>query len=190
MDNGRCRIVNYRYIAKLLLFTYIMLFVSACGYRIRSAVANLPAGLESLGVPTFTNLTREYKIEQLLTVAVLEEFRARTRVPINSSKSGVDAVLLGEIRSVSSVPVTFGTQNIGGQTFGSAYQITVRVNVQLMRLRDSAILWQNRDFIHRERYVLNTEVKDFFDEENPALERLAQDFSASLASTILDRSTP
>jgi len=114
----------------------------------------------------------------------------RARAPINSSKSGVDAVLLGEIRSVSSVPVTFGTQNIGGQTFGSAYQITVHVSVQLMRLRDSAILWQNKDFIHRERYVLNTDVEDFFDEENPALERLAQDFSTSLASAILDRSKP
>jgi hypothetical protein len=190
MGDGKCGIVHYSHLGKILLFICFTLFCSVCGYRVRSAAANLPDGLESLGIPTFTNLTREYKIEQLLTAAVLEEFRMRTRAPINSSKSGVDAVLLGEIRSVGSVPVIFGTQKTGGQTYASAYQITVHVSVQLMRLRDSAILWQNRDFIHQERYVLNTEVQDFFDEENPALKRLARDFSASLASDILDRSKP
>jgi len=175
---------------RFLLLVCLLLFVCSCGYRLRSSVGSLPEGLESLGVPTFANQTREYKIEQKLTEAVLEEFRMRTRVPVTSSKSGVDAVLLGEIRSVNSIPVTFGTQKIGGQTFGSAYQITLRASIKLLRLSDSAMLWHNDDYVHMERYVLNTKVEDFFDEENPALDRLAKDFSAGLVSSILDGSKP
>ena len=59
-----------------------------------------------------------------------------------------------------------------------------------MRLRDSILLWRNDDFVYGETYVLNSNVRDFFSEENPALERLARNFAASLASSILNRAKP
>lgn len=153
-----------------------------CGYRVKSAVRPLPDGVRSLGIPTFLNLTQQFRVEQQITRAVLEEFMARTRVPVNSRSTGVDAVLLGEIRSVSSSPVTFGAD-----TFGSAFQVSVQLAVKLVRVRDGAVLWQNADFLFRERYAINTKVVDFFSEESPALDRLAREFAASLASTVLNR---
>jgi hypothetical protein len=158
---------------------------ASCGYRIRGSVGRLPSGIQSLGIPTFRNSTNQYKIEQIISIAVLKEFSIRTRIPVNSSSSGVDAVLLGEIFNVSSVPATFGSQ-----TFGSAFLLTVQMRVKLVKLKDSTIIWQKDGFLYRERYVLNSNVKDFFSEENPALERLALDFAASLASTILENRKP
>ena len=125
-----------------------------------------------------------------MTAAVLDELRIRTRVPINSSKSGVDSMLLGEIKDMSSTPIAFGTQKIGNRTFGSAFLVTVRISVKWVRSKDSAVLWQDENFIHRERYILNSNVQDFFSEENPALQRLAKDFAGRLAGSILDRPTP
>jgi hypothetical protein len=168
----------------------ITLACSSCGYRIRSSVGTLPSGAHSVGIPTFQNLTTQYKIEQLISSAVLKEFSLRTRASVDSSSSGVDLVLLGEIRNISSFPVTFGTQTSGSQTFGSAYLVTLHLSAKLVRVRDSSIVWQNEDFVFRERYILNSNVQDFFSEENPALERLARSFAASLASSILDRSKP
>lgn len=174
-------------VKKAVLFFFIaMLAIGAgCGYRIRGSVGRLPAGIQSLGIPTFRNSTSQYKIEQMITRAVLKEFSIRTRVPVNSGSSGIDAVLLGEIRNVSSVPATFGSQ-----TFGSAFLVTVQMSVKLVKLKDSTVIWQKEDFLYRERYVLNSTVRDFFSEENPALERLARDFAASLASTILENRKP
>jgi hypothetical protein len=144
-----------------------------------------------LGIPTFKNLTTQYKIEQLISSAVLKEFSSRTRATVDSSSSGVDMVLLGEIRGISSVPVTFGTQTVGSQqTFGSAFVVTLQLSVKLVRVRDSSIVWQNEDLLFRERHVLNSNVQEFFSEENPALERLARSFATSLASSILNRSKP
>jgi len=59
-----------------------------------------------------------------------------------------------------------------------------------VRAGDNAVLWQNDDFIHSERYVLNSNIQDFFSEENPALRRLADDLAGRLAGSILDRSAP
>ncbi len=168
----------------------LLILGCACGYRVRSSTANLPFGMKSLGIPTLRNLTSQYKIEQIITSALLKEFSLRTKARVDSSDADVDAVLLGEITDVSSVPVAFGSQEDGAQTFASAYLVTVRLAVRLVRLRDSTILWENNNFLYRERYALNTSVRNFFSEENPALERLARSFAASLASTILERSLP
>ncbi|NWG12069.1 MAG: hypothetical protein HXY20_00865 [Acidobacteria bacterium] len=155
---------------------------AGCGYRVQSSVRNLPAGIRSLGIPTFKNSTTQYRIEQRFTSALLREFAARTRAPVNSSATGVDAVLLGEIRQVFSNPVTYAND-----AFGSAFVVTVQIAAKLVRTGDSAVLWENSDFLFTERYVLNRNVKDFFSEEGPALDRLSQDFAASLAGTILSR---
>lgn len=167
------------------LIIIILLASPGCGYRIHSAVGDLPLGIKSLGVPTFRNLTTQNKVEQLISSAVLQEFSTRTKAKINSSNSGVDAVMLGEILDVSSSPVTFGDQ-----TFGSAFMVNVRISAKLVNTKDSTVIWQKNDFLYRERYVLNSVVRDFFSEENPALERLARDFASSLVSTILEHRKP
>ena len=97
---------------------------------------------------------------------------------------------MGEIRGISAVPVTFGTQSAGSQTVGSAFLITVQMSAKLVRTSDSSVLWQNDDFLYSERYELNNNVRDFFSEENPALERLSKRFAAALAASILDRENP
>ena len=173
-----------------VLLLPIVITLCGCGYHVRSSVGRLPDGIQSIGIPTFQNLTTQYRIEQIISSAVLREFALRTRIPVNSSSTGVDSVLLGEIKNVSTTPVTFGTQPAGSQTFGSAFNVTVTMSVKLKRLKDSAIIWQNDNFLYSERYSLNANIKDFFSEENPALDRLAREFAASLASTILNRSNP
>jgi hypothetical protein len=178
--------VSILHINAFLAIMALLLLNLACGYRINSAVIALPAGIQSLGIPTFKNLTQEFRIEQKITSAVLKEFSVRTKVPVKSSSSGVDVVLLGEIHSISSSPVTFGTEN----TFGSAFIVTVQIGVKLMRLKDSAVIWENSNYLFRERYVLNSKISDFFSEENPAMDRLMREFSGALASTVLNGLKP
>ncbi|MBN2241244.1 MAG: hypothetical protein JW793_01040 [Acidobacteria bacterium] len=172
--------VRRNYLTAALLLGFSMA-ISGCGYKVRSSVGFLPKGIESLGIPTFQNLTGRYRLEQSITSSVLKEFVARTRIPVRSKQSGVDAVLFGEILSIQSTPVTFSTGS-----FGSAFMVTVRISAKLVRVKDSAVIWQDGGFTFRERYTLNRDVRDFFSEENPALERLANAFAASLVSAIIE----
>lgn len=169
---------NYFIIAEMLALAF---GVAGCGYRVRSSVRALPGDIESLGIPTFMNHTNQYKLEQWITGAILKEFNARTRIQVHSNQSGADAVLLGEIMSVQSTPVTYSSRS-----FGSAFMVTVQISAKMIRRKDSKVIWQNKNFTFRERYALNSDVKDFFFEENPALERLAKAFAASLVSTIIE----
>ena len=168
-----------RYSAGLIMSLTLL---TACGYHVTGATRKLPGGIQSLGIPAFKNLTREYKLEQQITAAVLKEFVTRTRVPVNSQSTDVDAVLEGEIHSVNASPITYGTD-----TFASAYLVTVEMSVKLVRLKDGSVLFENPGFTFQERYVLNTTITQFFSEENSALDRLARDFAASLASAVLSR---
>jgi hypothetical protein len=173
---------NHAVLLATILAGISILAGTDCGYKVRSSAGKLPAGVQSIGIPIFENRTYQFKLEQTLTSAVLKEFTVRTSVPVNSNRTGVDAVLLGEIRNISSSPVAFGSD-----TFGSVFLITVQMSVKLVRVSDSKVLWENNDFLYRERYQLNPNVKDFFSEENPALERLSREFASSLASTVLNR---
>jgi hypothetical protein len=164
------------------LTLFLLLLFAACGYRVIGSVQNLPGGVHSIGIPTFKNRTREYKLEEPITAAVLKEFTLRTRIPVSSRSSGVDAVLEGEIRNLSSTPVTFGTD-----AFGSAFDVTVQMSVKLVRVKDGIVVWENPDFTFRGHYVLSSKVTEFFSEENAAVNRLAREFAASLASIILTR---
>jgi hypothetical protein len=56
-----------------------------------------------------------------------------------------------------------------------------------VRLSDHTVLWESPSFSFRSQYVLNSKVTQFFSEENAAVERLARDFAASLASSVLAR---
>lgn len=163
---------------------FAALLFPGCGYSVRSAVGRLPVGAESIGIPTFRNLTGEPGIEQVLTRALLREFAARTRGRVDSGGSNVDLMLLGEVRDVSAVPVTFGAQNSGELTFSSAFLITVRIGAKLVRRHDSVVVWENEDFVFRERYLLNSDVRDFFAGDNPAFERLARNFATALAGVV------
>jgi hypothetical protein len=173
-------------IASITALMFAALLFSGCGYRVRSAVGRLPDGAESIGIPTFRNLTNEPEIEQIMTRALLREFAARTHGRVNSSDSDADLVLLGEVKDVSAVPVTFGVQNSGDLTFSSAFQVTVRIGAKLVRRRDSAVVWENDNFVFRERSTLNSDVRNYFAEDNPAFERLARNMAASLASMVFD----
>jgi hypothetical protein len=173
---NRCRRLSH-----LMLVLFALGHLS-CGYQVKSSVGNLPSGIQSLGIPTFKNSSPQFKVEQRISSAVLKEFTIRTRIPVRSDSSNVDAVLVGDIGSVSASPVAFNADG-----FASTFLVTVQIRVKLMKAKDSAVLWENNDFLFRERYLLNREVKDFFSEENPALDRLAHDFASSLVSLILNR---
>jgi hypothetical protein len=179
-ERSRPAIVHRRWLQLLSLI--LVLDAAACGYRLSGSVQPPPDGISSLGIPTFTNQTRQFKLEQRITKAVLKEFATRTRIPISSRANGVEAVLVGEIKDLRSSPEAFGTD-----AFGSAFLVTVQISVKLVRLKDNAVIYENPDYVFREHYVLNSKVTQFFSEENPALERLAHDFAAGLASTILAR---
>src|SRR6266700_2851594 len=49
-----------------------------CGYHVVGRTNTLPSGAHTIAVPAFVNRTTTYRVEQILTQAVVREFIART----------------------------------------------------------------------------------------------------------------
>ena len=56
-----------------------LLLLSGCGYHTTGSTATkLPSDIHTIAIPAFINKTPQYKVEQLLTQAVVREFVSRT----------------------------------------------------------------------------------------------------------------
>jgi len=52
--------------------------------------------------------------------------------------------------------------------------------------RNSKALFQDDNFVFRQPYEISTDVTSFFDEEAPALDRMAHDFATRLVADVLE----
>lgn len=165
--------------AMLLLAALVL---SGCGYRVAGKATRLPANVQTIAVPTFVNQTQQYKLEQVLTQAVVREFATRTRYRVvNQSESDADATLKGHVMAVQIAPVTFDSKT--GRA--STVLVTIGMRVSLVDRKGSAI-FDNQNYLFREEYQVSRELSSFFQEESPAMDRLSREFARTLVSNVLE----
>jgi len=154
------------------------LLLPSCGYRLANKKLNNGQG-RTIAVPTFTNRTTTYRIEQRLTDAVRRELIRRTRFHVSPQATG-DVVMAGEVLSYTAVPIIFNEQGRG-----SSYSILVDLYIRLTDAKTGAVLFQNDRWTFREVFELAQNSGDFVPEDSAALERLARRFASSLVASVL-----
>jgi hypothetical protein len=165
--------------ASILLVLFALL---GCGYHTAGQVNGLPPSIRTIAIPAFVNQTQTYRVEQVLTAAVIREFNTRTHYHI-VSKSGADAdaVLHGTVLQTDFVPVTY--DSVTGRA--SSALVTVVVRVSLVD-RNNHVIWQNPSYTFHEQYQVSREISSFFEEDQPAVDRLAGDFARTLVSNVVE----
>lgn len=165
-----------------LLAIVVLLAATGCGYHTTSKVVRLPQNVRSIYVPSFINATHAFRVEQVLTAAVVQELRSRTNFQVElSNNPPADAALNGTVTSASTSPLTYDSQT--GKVSSSLLQITMRVSLVD---RNGKVLWQNPGYSYRSQYELSQDAASFFEEETPALQRVARDFARNLVSNIVE----
>jgi hypothetical protein len=155
-----------------------MSLFSGCGYRL--ATKNLGAGEgRTLAVPTFTNKTTTYRIEQRLSEAVRQELIRRTKFRVVPETTG-DLVMTGQILNYGEVPVIFNQQGRG-----SAYTMFVDLSIHLIDSKTGKAVFQNDHWTFREVFELSQSSAEFVPEDTAALDRLARRFAASLVASVM-----
>lgn len=159
-----------------------VIFVSSCGYRVAGRGSSLPAEIKTVAVPAFVNQTTRYRIEQRLTEAVVRELLNRTKYRVVPEPANADAALFGEVTHIESNAVLFDAATGRATTM----VVTVKMRARLEDTATKKILWRNDEFVFREQFEISTDVASFFEEQDPALGRLARDFAATLVSALLE----
>jgi outer membrane lipopolysaccharide assembly protein LptE/RlpB len=156
------------------------LTLAGCGYH-ATGRGSLPTSIHSIAVPAFDSQSRTYKVEQLLTTAVVREFVTRTNYRISSNAEDADAVLKGIVTSASIAPLTFDPTT--GRISSALVVVGMRVS---LADRKGKVLYENNQYVFRQQYQVSREVSSFFEEESPAVERLSRDFARTLVNDVLE----
>jgi len=166
----------------LLVLVAAALATSACGYRVAGQGSRLPQNMKVIAVPAFENRTPWMGLEQRLTDAVMRELIHRTRYQVVGVEEGSDAVLHGTVLNATTAPVLFDPATGRASTI----LVTVTLSVELRDLHTRQVLYTNSNYVFRDQYEVTSDVDSFFEEREPALERLGRDFAATLVSAVLE----
>jgi outer membrane lipopolysaccharide assembly protein LptE/RlpB len=159
----------------------LVLLSTGCGYHTAGKANLLPPDLRSLAVPAFVNQTQTYKIEQLLTAAVVQEFSTRTAYRVVTQPDSADAVLRGTVLTTSTTPLTYDSKT------GRAASVLVIVSMSVsLKDKQGKVLYQNPSYVFREQYQVSQELSSFFEEDSPAFQRLSREFARTLVSNVLE----
>jgi hypothetical protein len=166
----------------LALALCLLISSGACGYRVAGRGDRLPPDIKSLAVPIFTNETPRFRIEQKVSAAITREFIARSRFRITPNPAGADAVLNGTIKEVRVGVIAFDLSTGRATTM----QVQVLAHVDLVDQHTKKVLFSNHNYIFREQYQISQSSSALFEEQDPALDRLARDLARTLVTDILE----
>jgi outer membrane lipopolysaccharide assembly protein LptE/RlpB len=173
------RVKKYSSLPAVLLAAAL---VAGCGYHVAGRAANLPSEWKTVAVPAFKNDTTRYRIEQRFTESVIRQFLQRTKYKIVQNTEDADAVLHGEVLTIETNPMIFNATT--GQV--TMMLVTVHTKVLLVDNKTQKVVYESDDMVFRDEYQISTDAREFFEEQDPALERMARDFAAQLVSNVVE----
>jgi outer membrane lipopolysaccharide assembly protein LptE/RlpB len=155
---------------------------AGCGYHTAGHAITIPDNVRTIAIPAFVNQTQTFKIEQMLTAAVVREFVTRTHYHvINQMNDDADAVLHGTVLATYTTPLTYDSKT------GRAASVLVVISMKVSLLdKQGKALYQNPSYLFREQYEVPRDVNSFFEEDTAAYQRLSRDFAQTLVSNILE----
>jgi outer membrane lipopolysaccharide assembly protein LptE/RlpB len=162
----------------------LLLPLAGCGYSLAGRGSFLPESIKIIGVPTFVNDTPVYDVERRLTERVRSEFIGRGKWTVKPDATGVDALLNGEVVSITLTPAAFNE----GQA--SRYVLTLTAKIEFKDVKTGKVLWSNPSMQFREEYDITNgttpDASTFFGQDQNALDRVSLEFARAIVSAILE----
>lgn len=176
----KSRIQNFTRLAALGV---TLLFVSGFAECYKPVTKNqLPPHIKTVAVPAFQNSALRYKIEHRFTQAVMDELIHRGRgLRVQSDREGADAVVEGIIKSYS-----FGGVLLDDKGRARIFEVTITAAVTVRDQTQNRILYDNQNFVFRGEYEFANDPRNFFNEEDPVIQRMARSFAESVVSTMIN----
>lgn len=167
---------------RVAVLGFLCLSGLGCGYHTAGKVNTIPENVRTIAVPAFVNQTHTFKIEQMLTAAVVREMITRTHYHVvNQADTDADATLKGTVLSTYTTPMTYDSKT------GHAASVLVVISMSVsLKDKQGKVLYENGSYLFREQYEISSDPNSFFEEDTPAYQRLSRDFAQTLVSNILE----
>lgn len=166
----------------LVFLVLVSLGAGPCGYKPAGKGGSLPPNIRTIAIQTFTNESLRYRVEQRFTAALADEILRRgLPIRLTTDTTHADALITGSIRN-------FGFRGVLVDDQGRIrlYELTITSAVTLRDQTSNRILFNDQRLQFRGEYQLSDDPRSFFNEEDPAVERMARDFARSVVTSMLE----
>lgn len=146
--------------------------------------SGLPKHIKTVAVPAFQFEAQalRYRVSSRFTDAVSKEvIRRGSGLKVQGTPLGADAVIEGTIRDFSFTGVLLDRDGRA-----RVYEVTIISAVTIRDLKENKVLYDNQNLVFRDSFEFSSDPRSFFNEEDPAVERIARAFSESVVSTIVN----
>jgi outer membrane lipopolysaccharide assembly protein LptE/RlpB len=157
------------------------ILAAGCGYKLAGKNHLLPPDVRTIGIPPFTNGTRQPEIAQRVTEEVTRTFISRGGYSTVPGEKGADAVLRGEVTGYSVNPV-----NVGSDGRATRNEVIVTARVELKAAGGEKVFFRSDHFVFKQQYDVTRSADTFFDREIAAIGEVARDFAESVVTSILE----
>ena len=173
-----------KYILRIALISAAAFMAS--GFDCYKPVTNtgLPKNVKTIAVPMFQAESKglRYKVQSRFTEAVTREvIRRGGGLKVQGAREGADAVIEGTIRDFS-----FSGVLLDREGRARVYEVTIVGAVTLRDLKNNTILYDNQNFTFRDSFEFSDDPRSFFNEEDPAVDRMARAFAESVVSALVN----
>ena len=146
------------------------------------AKSELPSHIHTVAVPAFQNNALRYKIEHRFTQAVMQTIIKKGRgLKVQSEREGADAVVDGVIKQFNFTGVLLDDTGRA-----RLYEVTIVAAVTIRDQVQNRVLYDNQNYVFRGEYEFANDPRSFFNEEDPAVMRIANSFADALVSTLVN----
>ena len=159
----------------------LAVFSASCGYRMAGKANSLPDEIQSIAIPPFENVTTEYKIEQYVRSAVVQEFITRTRYQIVTDDESADATLSATILLFRDFPLTYDPVS----NRASTVQTETHLHVALRDRHNGQVVYENPRMVMTETYEVSIDPQAYFAERQAAILRAGRSAAREMVSAIL-----
>ena len=166
---------------------FVSLLTGSCGYALAGRGVTVDPTIKVVAVPMFVDRTAKPGLDETITNLVIEELLNRGRFDVVSDTVGADAIVEGTLTRYQARPVGFEDKQQGEttQTQASRYAVTLTASVRYAKVGEREAIWETAAFQATDEYDIG-DADNFFDREEQAIDRLAEEFSRRLVAAMLE----
>ena len=160
---------------------------AGCGYHVTGRGEILPKNTKAIAVPVFENVTTRYRLTERLPAAITRELITRTHYDVVADPDRAEVVVHGAVIKYDAYP------NVLDQASGRAagVQISAILSITVSERATGKVLFSRPYMEFRQRYEIPTDQStagqlQYFEESEPALDRLSRDVARNVVSAILE----
>jgi hypothetical protein len=170
-------------ICRTVALLSMLVFVTGFAECYKPVTKNqLPTRIRTVAVPAFQNQALRYKIEHRFTEAVINEIVRRGRgLRVQGEREGADAVVDGVIKSFN-----FSGVLLDERGRARIFEVTITAAVTVRDQVENRVIYDNQNYVFRGEFEFANDPRSFFNEEDPAVQRMARSFAESVVSTLVN----